>query len=281
MSKQRQRGEGRGCAARQRKSRGAQVPPRLAGRLRSEQRAKKDIHSTRTQLHIPQTASRERRAAFEDRIRPSPPCLHSDLRHASPSGPTTLWLDELRAQAAELRSATPPHTCSFATCSFARLELEPEAGGGCRGMAISARVTACECGHGLMRARLRQPRRAVSMCQIDASTEDGPARRERVVQCLRRSRGLGELSTSVSKSPPVRGAQVRSHGLGGHLRAGFEARAHAHHRLGCAPRDERWGAGAVDDRDRARCRDWLSAFLHAWRGEVQWRISSQLAQQSR
>ena len=148
-------------------------------------------------------------------------------------------------------------------------------------MAISARVTACECGHGLMRARLRQPRRAVSMCQIDASTEDGPVRRERVVECLRRSRGSGELSTSVSKSPPVRGAQVRSHGLGGQLRASFEARAHAHHRLGCAPRDERWGAGAVDDRDRARCRDWLSAFLHAWRGEVQWRISSQLAQQSR
>ena len=96
-----------------------------------------------------------------------------------------------------------------------------------------------------------------------------------------RSRGSGELSTSVSKSPPVRGAQVRSHGLGGPLRAGFEARAHAHHRVGCAPRDERWDAGAVDDRDRARCRDWLSAFLHAWRGEVQWRISSQLAQQSR
>ena len=182
MSKQRQRGGGRGCAARQRKSRGAQVPPRLAGRLRSEQRAKKDIHSTRTQLHIPQTASRERRAAFEDD--PAQPAARPASRFGPASrvasGPTMLLLDELRAQAAELRSAT--HTCSFATCSFARLELEPEAGGGCRGMAISARVTACECGHGLMRARLRQPRRAVSMCQIDASTEDGPARRERVVR---------------------------------------------------------------------------------------------------
>ena len=190
--------------------------------------------------------------------------LRVTRRLAGPSGPTTEpEAGRAPAQAAEHRSATPTRTCSSATCSFASLELEPEAGGGCRGMAISARVTACECGHGLMRARLRQPRRAVSMCPINASTEDGPVRRERVVECLRRSRGSGELSTSVSKSPPVRGAQVRSHGLGGQLRAGFEARAHAHHRLGCAPRDERWGAGAVDDRDRARCRDWLSAFLHA------------------
>ena len=176
----------------------------------------------------------------------------------------------------------PPHTRApsrRAPSQGSNPSLRRAAGAGAwRSRLASLRATA---GHGLMRARLRQPRRAVSMCQIDASTEDGPARRERVVQCLRRSRGLGELSTSVSKSPPVRGAQVRSHGLGGQLRAGFEARAHAHHRLGCAPRDERWGAGAVDDRDRARCRDWLSAFLHAWRGEVQWRISSQLAQQSR
>ena len=173
-------------------------------------------------------------AGSEPRLKCKPPlevrtCVTRRL--AGPSGPTTEpEAGRAPAQAAEHRSATPTRTCSSATCSFARLEPEPEAGGGCRGMAISARVTACECGHGLMRARLRQPRRAVSMCQIDASTEDGPVRRERVVECLRRSRGSGELSTSVSKSSPVRGAQVRSHGLGGPLRAVFEARAHAHHR---------------------------------------------------
>lgn len=87
-----------------------------------------------SQLHIPQTASRERRVAFEDD--PAQPAARPSLRRAAGAGAWRSRLASLRATA----------------------------------------------GHGLMRARLRQPRRAVSMCHIDASTEDGPARRERVVR---------------------------------------------------------------------------------------------------